>query len=389
MGRGASQPLLSAAALALFAVLAAVLSMVVLVSVVFPASGVSCQTPDSGGLAVSTVNVPAGLSAMARELWDRPLAMQPGRWYPVGATEYDGVSGGHYGSIPNPAQSNLDQHPDSFAELSLDPVNPANTPRGFTFQDAKALAAGDTLILEQATLSAEVTRLQRLQRAYRNNQAALKRTVENHSAWLGTLDKEITALDAAIARQVDTRGDKFAITVDGTVHTNRADAGIALVHLLNAADKTMRPFGELGGLVITGCVRYSIVDEVREAQLGFDGLPGNLAHTTLPEARKDPLKVIRQLESRANNLDTLRAKTIASRASTEAETERARSAIGVPFKHADALSEATEKLEAVNAELSAKALEQERPAPVEGEDEPATDTVAVAVGASASDDIPI
>jgi len=258
-----------------------------------------------------------------------------------------------------------------------------------SFAEVKALAAGDTLILEQATLSAEVTRLQRLQRAYRNNQAALKRTVENHSAWLGTLEKEITALDAAIARQVDTRGEKFAITIDGMVHTNRADAGIALVHLLDATDKTKRPFGELGGLVITGCVRYSVVDEVREAQLGFDGLPGNLAHTTLPEARKDPLKVIRQLESRANNLDTLRAKTIANRASTEAEAERARSAIGVPFKHAGALSEATEKLQAVNAELAAKAMDQERLAPFEGEDESATDTVAVAVGASASDDIPI
>ncbi len=134
-----SQPLLSAAAIALFAVLAAVLSMVVLISVIFPSSGVSCQNPDSNGLAVSTVNVPAGLSAMARELWDKPLAMQPGHWYPVGATEYDGASGGHYGSIPNPAQSNLDQHPDSFAELSLDPVNPANTARGFTFHDANAL----------------------------------------------------------------------------------------------------------------------------------------------------------------------------------------------------------------------------------------------------------
>ena len=258
-----------------------------------------------------------------------------------------------------------------------------------SFAEVKALAAGDTLILDQATLSADVTRLQRLQRAYHNNQAALKRTVENHSAWLVTLDKEVAALDAAIARQINTRGEKFAITIDGTVHTNRANAGAALVHLLNAMDKSKRPIGDLGGLVISGRVRYSVVDEVREAQLGFDGLPGNLAHTTLPEARKDPLKIIRQLESRANNLDALRAKTIANRASTEAEAERARSAIGVPFKHAGALGEASEKLDAVNAELAAKALAQERSAPVDGEDGSSTDTVAVPVGASASDDIPI
>ena len=98
--------------------------------------------------------------------------------------------------------------------------------------------------------------------------------------------------------------------------------------------------------------------------------------------------MIRQLESRANGLDTLRAKTIAERASTQSETERARSAIGVPFKHAAALAEASEKLDAVNAELAAKALAQERPADLDGEDEPSPEAVAAPVGACASDDIP-
>jgi N12 class adenine-specific DNA methylase len=258
-----------------------------------------------------------------------------------------------------------------------------------SFAEVKALAAGDTLILDQATLGAEVTRLQRLQRAYHNNQAALRRTVENHTAWLGTLEKEIAALDAAIARRVDTRGEKFAMTIDGTVHKDRAKAGVALVHVLDAMDDVKRPIAEIGGLVISGRVLYSVIDEVREVRVGLDGLPGSTAHTTVPEAHMDPLKVIRQLESRANGLDTLRAKTVAERASTQSETERARSAIGVPFKHAAALTEASEKLDAVNAELAAKALAQERPADLDREDEPSTDAVAAPVGACASDDIPI
>jgi len=259
-----------------------------------------------------------------------------------------------------------------------------------SFAEVKALAAGDPLILDQATLSAEVTRLQRLQRAYHNNQAALKRTVDNHTHWVGVLDREIAALEDAIARQVDTHGDKFAITIAGTVHTNRANAGIALVHLLDGMDEEKRPIGDLGGLPISGRVRYSLADEMREAQLGFDGLPANLSHATLPEAHKDPLKLIRQLESRANSLDTLRAKTIANRASTDAESERARSAIGVPFKYADELAVASEKLDAVNAELAAKAMAQEQqPAPVDVPDDHSTDAVAAPVGAAASDDIPI
>jgi cell wall-associated NlpC family hydrolase len=67
--------------------------------------------------------------------------MQPDQWYPVGATEYyagDSTGSGNYGSIPDPAQANLSEHPDTFAELSLLPTNPANGGT-FTFQDANAL----------------------------------------------------------------------------------------------------------------------------------------------------------------------------------------------------------------------------------------------------------
>jgi cell wall-associated NlpC family hydrolase len=117
--------------------------VVVLVAVIFPSTSSSCETPGSGGVAVRTVNVPPGLSGLARELWDKPLRMQPGQWYPVGATEYyagDGTGSGHFGSIPNPAQANLTEHPDTFAELSLEAQNKANECAAcFKFPDANAL----------------------------------------------------------------------------------------------------------------------------------------------------------------------------------------------------------------------------------------------------------
>jgi hypothetical protein len=106
------------------------------VSLISPVESGPCGSQNSGGgIAVEKVNVPPGLSRMARELWDRPLVMQPGQWYPVGATRYDE---GRFGSDPDPAQANLAMHPDTFAELSLLPSNPANGAT-FTFQDANAL----------------------------------------------------------------------------------------------------------------------------------------------------------------------------------------------------------------------------------------------------------
>jgi hypothetical protein len=94
-----------------------------------------------GGGSESTINLPAGGGALAQGLYAAPLEPKPGRWYEVGATEYGGPSdpsSGDYGSIPNPGESYLPAHPDSFAELSVLDSNPANGGT-FTFTDANAL----------------------------------------------------------------------------------------------------------------------------------------------------------------------------------------------------------------------------------------------------------
>jgi hypothetical protein len=89
----------------------------------------------------ATINQPAGGGALAQGLYAAPLELKPGRWYEVGATEYGGSgdpTSGDYGSIPNPSESYLPAHPDSFAELSVLDSNPANNGT-FTFDDANAL----------------------------------------------------------------------------------------------------------------------------------------------------------------------------------------------------------------------------------------------------------
>jgi hypothetical protein len=84
----------------------------------------------------------AGDEAVAgASLAAQPLHLQAGRSYEVGATEYGGPedpSSGSYGSIPDPSQSYLPAHPDTFAELSVLSSNPANH-GSFTFADANAL----------------------------------------------------------------------------------------------------------------------------------------------------------------------------------------------------------------------------------------------------------
>lgn len=95
-----------------------------------------------GSASVGAVNRPAGGGPVAHGLYAAPLELAPGRWYEVGATEYGGPgdpTSGDYGSIPNPGESYLPAHPESFAELSVLDSNPANT-GAFTFADANAMS---------------------------------------------------------------------------------------------------------------------------------------------------------------------------------------------------------------------------------------------------------
>jgi len=93
------------------------------------------------GAGIRAVDTPAGGGPISAGMYAAPLELAPGRWYEVGASEYGGPgdpSSGDYGSIPDPGQSYLPDHPDTFAELSVLDSNPA-IGGTFTFHDANAL----------------------------------------------------------------------------------------------------------------------------------------------------------------------------------------------------------------------------------------------------------
>ena len=124
---------------ALVAILLAVpLCLGLLVSVIIGAA----QPTITGSCATSLDEAAGGAAAAASGLFAQPLQLVPGRSYEVGATEYGGPgdpTSTDYGSIPDPGQSYLPAHPDSFAELSVQATNPANSAGGLTFADANAL----------------------------------------------------------------------------------------------------------------------------------------------------------------------------------------------------------------------------------------------------------
>jgi hypothetical protein len=143
--------------------------------------------------------------------------------------------------------------------------------QALSFAEVKALATGDPLVLEKASVDADVARLTRLERSHHDDQHRLRRTLAAAQERAARADERVGQLTAALDRLTDTHGDRFTMTVDGRDYTRRGDAGDALQRLLSdrltaTPLETVGPavkIGTLGSLPVTGQAITTIADEIR------------------------------------------------------------------------------------------------------------------------------
>ncbi len=113
--------------------------------------------------------------------------------------------------------------------------------QALSYTEVKALASGDPLILEHARVSNEVTRLERLERAWVKNREQLRYTLASAVEREKARGYDVEAIERAIARRVDTRGEKFAMTIGAVHYTERTAAAEALIRWAQTA-----PLGRTG-----------------------------------------------------------------------------------------------------------------------------------------------
>jgi len=214
--------------------------------------------------------------------------------------------------------------------------------QALSYAEVKALATGNPLILEKASLDADVARLGRLRRAHLDDQHRLRGALAAAERRAVAASSRADQLAAAIARRVDTRAERFAMTVEHTRHTRRPDAGAHLRRLLTerlatlpAGPEASSEVGELGGFSLTAGADRLIADEVRVA------IPDAAVEVRLPVeelAKLDPAGLVQRLERRLHGLDAALEGARAAAAAARDEAARARSRLGMPFEHEEALA---------------------------------------------------
>lgn len=243
-------------------------------------------------------------------------------------------------------------------------------PGALSAAEAKALSSGNPLLLEHSTLTSEVARLRRLLRAHERNQNMLIHTERRADQEIERHRHDIAALESALPRVIDTSGDRFHISIDGSRYTSRADAAHALERWMQANRLQWMPVYRGQEYGVIGSISGFDIELKTSPGLGIlnvttslAGVPRSSFTLSQREFLAGGVGLVQRMENRVSAIPTLLTHARedldkAERAKTDA-TQR----IGQPFKHGSALDEAEKQLTMVESALAAMQEEDQDRAP--------------------------
>ncbi|MDG4784936.1 hypothetical protein O7626_03140 [Micromonospora sp. WMMD1102] len=223
-----------------------------------------------------------------------------------------------------------------------------------SYNEVKALATGNPLLLDQAALQAEVTKLERMERSHHRERDRMAWVRREREQDIAILRAEIGEAIAAQARRVDTTGDKFRIAVLGQSTAERKQGNALLRDALKALT-VPPPRGEqevatIGGFAVVAEHRWIEAQNRRLLFVNVPDLPR--AEFALSHTELDNADLVGRLEKRLRGLDAIVGQLQRDLAAKEQDLDRITSGLDAPFKHGDALRTARLRLEQVNAQIT-------------------------------------
>ena len=139
------------------------------------------------------------------------------------------------------------------------------------FAMAKAIASGDSRLMQKAGLENEIERLQRRRAAHIDDQHDIRRRIHTAHHDQQHAGARIVAIQQDLARRISTRGEAFTMEVAGRPFRERRSAGAALLSRVRMAalerDTRDWTIGHIGGFDLTCRVRPSLGGQAGAAAL--------------------------------------------------------------------------------------------------------------------------
>ncbi len=226
-----------------------------------------------------------------------------------------------------------------------------------TYQEVKALATGNPLLLDQAQAEADLTRLERLERDHARSQADLRAGIRSNELAIADLEAQLALATAAIAHRRDTHGDAFRITLEGQPIARRPEAEArlkaALTRLIadhRIPDGTWTEIGNLGGFSLAARVQRAMT-QAPVVTLALREVPDGEIRLTNEQLGESAL--VTRLENRVNGLERFRDDTVARIDRLRGEVRTATDLLARPFPQAEELAAVRAQVQELNEQLKA------------------------------------
>lgn len=229
--------------------------------------------------------------------------------------------------------------------------------QALTYAQVMAIATGNPLIMERASVEADLAKLRRLRAAHDAEQALLRRRIKGWKEDIPELEARIARLEAADARRQPTAGDRFAVLRDGDeAIANRTDWGEWLRQTIidRATPYTTREqtidAGLLGGLEI--CIR---IPDQRVQHGGLIEIPSTGQRITLDRAdavEADPLGLTRKVEHIVDRIPGAIADARETVERTQHQLSTAAHRCGRPFDRSDEFDQLQRRLAEIETALA-------------------------------------
>jgi phage shock protein A len=197
--------------------------------------------------------------------------------------------------------------------------------RALTYAEIKAIASGNPLVIEKASVDAEVMRFNRLRSQHAETQYRIRSDLRRLIEKIPDSRQHIENLKLDMAQRTDTHGDAFQILLEKSVVKDRAIAGELLTRIARRISDSHKQFdiGSFAGFELS--VRSSLWGRVEFVLKGKN-------HYAL-DATETSLGTVRSLEYFVQNMEDRLAHKQIELADAEKKHGELETKIGQPFEH--------------------------------------------------------
>ena len=197
--------------------------------------------------------------------------------------------------------------------------------RALTYAEVKAIASGNPLVIEKASVDAEVMRFNRLRSQHAETQYRIRSDLRKLIEKIPLSKQHIENLKLDMAQRTDTHGDAFQMQLEKSVVKDRSLAGELLARIARRASGAQDQFdiGSFAGFELS--VRASLWGRVEFVLKGKN-------HYAL-DATETSLGTVRSLEYFVQNMEDRLAHKQSELADAEKKCGELEAKIGQPFEH--------------------------------------------------------